>query len=246
MRGTGKCGYLSPRLFSLTRGVSVSLCFPACPAPPHTHLHTSSHTQGCAELCWLTCVASQRNAEELLRAGGVDALASLLQRFVPTMLLQGGTGGTVSGTVVGGPDAAAASGVVTSALRCVAAIAATGRAARDSLAARPDIAAAVARCCGAALPLLLNSPQQQHGLLLAPGPPSAATAAAGIRSGGVSSSTAVVLSGRDGSGACTAASAASRCLAAVDAALMAVGHMAAHEGLQAMLVDGPASGGNEP
>lgn len=32
------------------------------------------------ELCWLTCVASRRNAEELLRSGGLPLLAGLLTR----------------------------------------------------------------------------------------------------------------------------------------------------------------------
>jgi DnaJ family protein C protein 13 len=32
------------------------------------------------ELCWLTCVASRRNAEELLRSGGLPLLAGLLSR----------------------------------------------------------------------------------------------------------------------------------------------------------------------
>lgn len=33
------------------------------------------------ELCWLTCVASRRNAEELLRSGGLPLLAGLLTRY---------------------------------------------------------------------------------------------------------------------------------------------------------------------
>jgi DnaJ family protein C protein 13 len=32
------------------------------------------------ELCWLTCVASRRNAEELMRSGGLPLLAGLLSR----------------------------------------------------------------------------------------------------------------------------------------------------------------------
>jgi DnaJ homolog subfamily C member 13 len=32
------------------------------------------------ELCWLTCVASRRNAEELLRSGGLPLLCGLLTR----------------------------------------------------------------------------------------------------------------------------------------------------------------------
>ena len=32
------------------------------------------------ELCWLTCSTSPRNAEELLRAGGVPVLGQLLSR----------------------------------------------------------------------------------------------------------------------------------------------------------------------
>jgi DnaJ family protein C protein 13 len=32
------------------------------------------------ELCWLTCVASRRNAEELMRSGGLPLLAGLLTR----------------------------------------------------------------------------------------------------------------------------------------------------------------------
>jgi hypothetical protein len=33
------------------------------------------------ELCWLTCVASRRNAEELMRTGGLPLLAELLSRW---------------------------------------------------------------------------------------------------------------------------------------------------------------------
>lgn len=39
------------------------------------------------ELCWLTCVASKRNAEELLRSGGLPLLAGLLTRCGADWLL---------------------------------------------------------------------------------------------------------------------------------------------------------------
>jgi DnaJ family protein C protein 13 len=40
------------------------------------------------ELCWLTCVASRRNAEELMRSGGLPLLAGLLTRYVCCLMLQ--------------------------------------------------------------------------------------------------------------------------------------------------------------
>ena len=43
--------------------------------------------QAGVELCWLTCVSSELNAEELTRSGGVPILGRLLQRcyaIVPT------------------------------------------------------------------------------------------------------------------------------------------------------------------
>lgn len=40
-------------------------------------------TQACVELCWLTCVASRRNADELLRSGGLATLSALLARLAP-------------------------------------------------------------------------------------------------------------------------------------------------------------------
>lgn len=36
--------------------------------------------QAALELCWLTCVSSQLNGEELARAGGVATLGHLLSR----------------------------------------------------------------------------------------------------------------------------------------------------------------------
>lgn len=36
--------------------------------------------QAAVELCWLTCVSSELNGEELTRSGGVEALGDLLQR----------------------------------------------------------------------------------------------------------------------------------------------------------------------
>jgi DnaJ family protein C protein 13 len=41
------------------------------------------------ELCWLTCVASRRNAEELLRSGGLPLLSGLLTRCASDVLLTG-------------------------------------------------------------------------------------------------------------------------------------------------------------
>lgn len=37
------------------------------------------------ELCWLTCVSSELNGEELTRAGGVDTLGALLTRCASVM-----------------------------------------------------------------------------------------------------------------------------------------------------------------
>ena len=37
------------------------------------------------ELCWLTCVSSDLNGEELTRCGGVDTLGALLQRCYAVM-----------------------------------------------------------------------------------------------------------------------------------------------------------------
>lgn len=41
--------------------------------------------QAAVELCWLTCVSSELNGEELTRSGGVDILGSLLARCCTVM-----------------------------------------------------------------------------------------------------------------------------------------------------------------
>ena len=41
--------------------------------------------QAGVELCWLTCVSSELNAEELTRSGGVPILGRLLQRCYAVM-----------------------------------------------------------------------------------------------------------------------------------------------------------------
>lgn len=41
--------------------------------------------QAGVELCWLTCVSSELNAEELTRCGGVASLGNLLQRCIAVM-----------------------------------------------------------------------------------------------------------------------------------------------------------------
>ncbi|GAX72903.1 hypothetical protein CEUSTIGMA_g358.t1 [Chlamydomonas eustigma] len=168
-------------------------------------------TQMCVELCWLTCVASQRNAEELLRAGGVDSLSSILYKFIP--LVQQKLPGKHSALALtnatqvgrkslsmeqqhqegGGRDDQIAS-VLTSVLRCLAVLAATSHSAREALAGQPDLVAAVAHCCS------LMRVQNSGG---ASGP-------------------------------------SLRCAAAVEAALLAVAYMCAHEGLQRQLLEGPA------
>ncbi|KAG1680438.1 hypothetical protein FOA52_015531 [Chlamydomonas sp. UWO 241] len=49
------------------------------PLPPKTLPPEGLELAGaCAELAWLTCTASQRNADELLRAGGLPSMAALL------------------------------------------------------------------------------------------------------------------------------------------------------------------------
>lgn len=42
-------------------------------------------TQAGVELCWLTCVSSELNAEELTRCSGVSILGRLLQRCFAVM-----------------------------------------------------------------------------------------------------------------------------------------------------------------
>lgn len=41
--------------------------------------------QAAVELCWLTCVSSELNGEEVTRSGGVDILGSLLARCCAIM-----------------------------------------------------------------------------------------------------------------------------------------------------------------
>lgn len=44
-----------------------------------------SALQAAVDLCWLTCVASELNGEELTRSGGVAALGRLLQRCLAVL-----------------------------------------------------------------------------------------------------------------------------------------------------------------
>jgi hypothetical protein len=46
---------------------------------------TPGSNQAAMELCWLTCVSSELNAEELTRSGGVDTVGALLRRCVDVM-----------------------------------------------------------------------------------------------------------------------------------------------------------------
>ena len=41
--------------------------------------------QAAVELCWLSCVSSELNGEELTRSGGVDILGALLARCCTVM-----------------------------------------------------------------------------------------------------------------------------------------------------------------
>lgn len=41
--------------------------------------------QAAVELCWLTCVSSELNGEELTRSGGIGILGSLLARCCTVM-----------------------------------------------------------------------------------------------------------------------------------------------------------------
>ena len=74
------------------------------------------------ELCWLTCVASELNGEELTRSGGVVALGRLLQRCVAVLPADA-------------PPSTPAAGIATSCLRAFAGMAAFPNA-RSELAAR--------------------------------------------------------------------------------------------------------------
>lgn len=74
------------------------------------------------ELCWLTCVASELNGEELTRSGGVAALGRLLQRCLAVLPADA-------------PPSAPAAGIATSCLRAFAGMAAFPNA-RAELAAR--------------------------------------------------------------------------------------------------------------
>lgn len=46
----------------------------------HKRLSPCFRTQAAVELCWLTCVSSALNGEELTRCGGVATLGQLLTR----------------------------------------------------------------------------------------------------------------------------------------------------------------------
>lgn len=96
---------------------------------------TVEEVSACAELMWLTCASSRLNANELLRAGGLDVLAGLLTRCVSGMT-HGSVGGASSEAEAGGsgrrqlqegevdvaPTAPAAV-LAASVLRCIASLA---------------------------------------------------------------------------------------------------------------------------
>ena len=86
------------------------------------HIVTSSAVQAAVELCWLTCVASELNGEELTRSGGVAALGRLLQRCLAVLPRDA-------------QPSAPAAGIATSCLRAFAGMAAFPNA-RAELAAR--------------------------------------------------------------------------------------------------------------
>jgi DnaJ family protein C protein 13 len=92
--------------------------------------------QAAVELCWLTCVASSLNAEELLRCGGCSVLSHLLSRCVGIMPAD------VAPTA---PEAV----ITTHALRTLAGLAAVPAARREMEAPRyGQLLADVVRCCG--------------------------------------------------------------------------------------------------
>ncbi|WIA10346.1 hypothetical protein OEZ85_010538 [Tetradesmus obliquus] len=85
------------------------------------------------ELCWLTCVASKRNAEELMRSGGLPLLAGLLSRCVGILSMD------VAPTA---PEA-----VITShTLRTLAGLAAVD-AARREMEKQRQLLADIVKCC---------------------------------------------------------------------------------------------------
>ncbi|KAF8069423.1 GRV2 [Scenedesmus sp. PABB004] len=86
------------------------------------------------ELCWLTCVASRRNAEELLRSGGLPLLAGLLSRCVGILPLD---------AAPTSPEAV----ITTHALRSLAGLAGVEPARRD-IAGQRQLVADIVKCCG--------------------------------------------------------------------------------------------------
>jgi DnaJ homolog subfamily C member 13 len=92
--------------------------------------------QAAVELCWLTCVASALNAEELLRCGGCAVLARLLSRCVGIMPLD---------VAPNAPEAA----IATHALRTLAGLASVEAARREMAGpAYGQLLADAVRCCG--------------------------------------------------------------------------------------------------
>ncbi|KAK9822709.1 hypothetical protein WJX81_005943 [Elliptochloris bilobata] len=90
--------------------------------------------QAAVELCWLTCVASELNGEELTRSGGVAALGRLLQRCLAVLPADA-------------PPTAPAAGIAANCLRAFAGMAAFANA-RAELAARPALVGDIVRACG--------------------------------------------------------------------------------------------------
>jgi len=92
--------------------------------------------QAAVELCWLTCVASALNAEELLRCGGCSVLSHLLSRCAGIMPLD------VAPTA---PEAV----IATHSLRTLAGLAAVAAARRELEGPRyRQLLADAVRCCG--------------------------------------------------------------------------------------------------
>lgn len=92
-----------------------------------------SLVQAAIELCWLTCIASPLNAEELVRCGGVATLGALLSRCVSVIPLD------VAPTA---PEAV----IATNVLRSMAGLATVAKA-HTELAAHPSIVADIVWCC---------------------------------------------------------------------------------------------------
>ncbi len=103
--------------------------------------------QAAVQLCWLTCVCTRLNADELVRVGGVPVLTGLLQRCMGLMPSGGAAGNSSQGA--SGPSGADparqggqldehAAAIATNALRCFAGLATT-EIAREQLVGRRDL-----------------------------------------------------------------------------------------------------------